>query len=304
MEHSFKVANKYELVRKLGSGSFGDIYMAINIFQPDDVVAIKLEKIKLRHPQLRYEYNLYKYFNEIEMKNIPGIPYVRYWGCQEDYNVMVMEYLGPSLEDLFVFCGKKFSLKTTLMLADQCLKRTQFIHSKDYIHRDIKPDNFVMGRGNQSNIVYSIDFGLAKKYREQKTKKHIKYSEDKSLVGTARYASLNNHYGKEQSRRDDMESLAYMFINFMTGPLPWQGLKGNNKRDKYAQILAYKESLTCSKLCEGIPEEFALFLNYCRHLGFEEEPDYFGWRKKFWKLAKKEGIVYDGIFDWLKYKEK
>ncbi|EPB67031.1 hypothetical protein ANCCEY_13879 [Ancylostoma ceylanicum] len=109
---------------------------------------------------------------------------------------MVMELLGPSLEDLFNFCQRKFSLKTVLLLADQMITRIEYIHERDYIHRDIKPDNFLMGLGKRGNLVYIIDFGLAKKYRDSRSQ-HIPYRENKNLTGTARYASVNTHRGIE-----------------------------------------------------------------------------------------------------------
>ncbi|EAL51973.1 casein kinase, putative [Entamoeba histolytica HM-1:IMSS-B] len=298
-----KIANKYRLVKKLGSGSFGDIYMGVNTFNEEEEVAIKMESTKARCPQLRYEYNLYKILMETGESGTKatGIPAVKWWGMQDDWNLMVMELLGPSLEDLFTYCGRKFSLKTTIMLADQCIKRIQEVHDRFFIHRDIKPDNFVMGMRNMSNTVYVIDFGLSKKYRDNKTMKHIKYAEDKAFVGTVRYASINNHRGREQSRRDDLEALGYMFVYFMKGSLPWQGIKGK-KVDKNTQILAKKESTPLSELCEGLPEEFATYLDICKKLGFDQTPDYLQLRMLFWRIAKREGIEFDGQFDWIQYK--
>ncbi|BFU22547.1 casein kinase, putative [Entamoeba histolytica HM-1:IMSS-B] len=297
-----KIANKYLLVKKIGSGSFGDVYLAFNKSEPNELVAVKMERQDIARSQLNYEYKLYQYLNQGQ--STLGIPSVIYWGLYGSYNVMVMDLLGPSLEDLFNFCGRKFTLKTTLMLIDQCIKRIQFIHSKDFIHRDIKPDNFVMGRNERSNTVYTIDFGLAKKYRDGRTKKHIEYNEDKNLVGTVRYASINNHLGREQSRRDDMESLAYMFIYFMKGNLPWQGIKGTTKKDKYMKILLKKQSSINNELCQGLPPEFEKFLSISRSLKFEEEPDYLSMRKLFWSIAKRENIQFDGEFDWIHYKNQ
>jgi casein kinase I homolog HRR25 len=129
------------------------------------------------------------------LNNLVGIPFVRWYGTEGDYNCMVIDLLGPSLEDLFNFCGRKFTLKTVLLLADQLISRIEFLHSKNFLHRDIKPDNFLMGNGKRGNQVNVIDFGLAKKYRDPRTHLHIPYKENKNLTGTARYASINTHLG-------------------------------------------------------------------------------------------------------------
>ncbi|KAJ7422755.1 Casein kinase I isoform delta [Pitangus sulphuratus] len=232
-----RVGNRYRLGRKIGSGSFGDIYLGTDIAAGEEV-AIKLECVKTKHPQLH-----------IEM----GIPTIKWCGAEGDYNVMVMELLGPSLEDLFNFCSRKFSLKTVLLLADQMISRIEYIHSKNFIHRDVKPDNFLMGLGKKGNLVYIIDFGLAKKYRDARTHQHIPYRENKNLTGTARYASINTHLGIEQSRRDDLESLGYVLMYFNLGSLPWQGLKAATKRQKYERISEKKMSTPIEVLCKGYP---------------------------------------------------
>uniref|UniRef100_A0A672H653 non-specific serine/threonine protein kinase n=1 Tax=Salarias fasciatus TaxID=181472 RepID=A0A672H653_SALFA len=287
-----RVGNRYRLGRKIGSGSFGDIYLGTDISVGEEV-AIKLECVKTKHPQLHIESKIYKM-----MQGGVGIPTIKWCGAEGDYNVMVMELLGPSLEDLFNFCSRKFSLKTVLLLADQMISRIEYIHSKNFIHRDVKPDNFLMGLGKKGNLVYIIDFGLAKKYRDARTHQHIPYRENKNLTGTARYASINTHLGIEQSRRDDLESLGYVLMYFNLGSLPWQGLKAATKRQKYERISEKKMSTPIEVLCKGYPSEFATYLNFCRSLRFDDKPDYSYLRQLFRNLFHRQGFSYDYVFDW------
>lgn len=294
-----RVGNKFRLGRKIGSGSFGEIYLGTNI-QTNEEVAIKLENVKTKHPQLLYESKLYRI-----LQGGTGIPNVRWFGVEGDYNVLVMDLLGPSLEDLFNFCSRKFSLKTVLMLADQMINRVEFVHTKSFLHRDIKPDNFLMGLGRRANQVYIIDFGLAKKYRDSATHQHIAYRENKSLTGTARYASMNTHLGIEQSRRDDLESLGYVLMYFLRGSLPWQGLKAGTKKQKYEKISEKKVSTSIEALCRGYPTEFASYFHYCRSLRFDDKPDYAYLKRIFRDLFIREGFQFDYVFDWtiLKYQQ-
>ena len=235
-----------------------------------------------------------------------GIPGIRWYGTEGDYNVMVLDLLGPSLEDLFNFCGRRFSLKTTLMLADQLISRVDYMHSKGFLHRDIKPDNFLMGLGRRANQVYVIDYGLAKKYRDPRTHIHIPYRENKNLTGTARYASINTHLGIEQSRRDDVESLGYVLMYFLRGSLPWQGLKAVTKKQKYDKISDRKMATPVEQLCKGFPPEFATYFQYCRSLRFDDKPDYGYLRKLFRDLFAREAFTWDYVFDWtlLKYRQQ
>ncbi|KAH7651295.1 Non-specific serine/threonine protein kinase protein [Dioscorea alata] len=294
-----RVANKFRLGRKIGSGSFGEIYLGTNI-QTNEEVAIKLENVKTKHPQLLYESKLYRI-----LQGGTGIPNIRWFGNEGDYNVLVMDLLGPSLEDLFNFCSRKLSLKSVLMLADQMINRLEFVHSKSFLHRDIKPDNFLMGLGRRANQVYIIDFGLAKKYRDTSTHQHIPYRENKNLTGTARYASMNTHLGIEQSRRDDLESLGFVLMYFLRGSLPWQGLKAGTKKQKYEKISEKKVSTSVEALCRGYPSEFASYFHYCRSLRFDDKPDYAYLKRIFRDLFIREGFQFDYVFDWtiLKYQQ-
>uniref|UniRef100_A0A2P2M911 non-specific serine/threonine protein kinase n=2 Tax=Rhizophora mucronata TaxID=61149 RepID=A0A2P2M911_RHIMU len=291
------IGGKFKLGRKIGSGSFGELYLGINV-QSGEEVAVKLESVKTKHPQLHYESKLY-----MLLQGGTGIPHLKWFGVEGDYNVMVIDLLGPSLEDLFTYCSRKFSLKTVLMLADQLLNRVEYTHSRGFLHRDIKPDNFLMGLGRKANQVYIIDYGLAKKYRDLQTHKHIPYRENKNLTGTARYASVNTHLGVEQSRRDDLESLGYVLMYFLRGSLPWQGLKAGTKKQKYDKISEKKLLTPIEVLCKNYPSEFTSYFHYCRSLRFEDKPDYSYLKRLFRDLFIREGFQFDYVFDWtiLKY---
>lgn len=287
-----RVGRKFRIGRKIGSGSFGDIYHGTNLISGEEV-AIKLESIRSRHPQLEYESRVYRY-----LSGGIGIPFIRWFGREGEYNAMVIDLLGPSLEDLFNYCHRKFSLKTVIMLALQMIFRIQYVHGRSFIHRDIKPDNFLMGTGRRGSTVHLIDFGLSKKYRDFNTHRHIPYRENKSLTGTARYASANTHLGIEQCRRDDLESLGYIFVYFCKGSLPWQGLKATTKKQKYDRILEKKLSVNVDTLCQGLPVEFKDYLNYCKNLKFDERPDYLYLARLFKDLSIKLEYHNDHLFDW------
>ncbi|KAJ1397847.1 Serine/threonine-protein kinase, active site [Sesbania bispinosa] len=291
------IGGKFKLGRKIGSGSFGELYLGVNV-QSGEEVAVKLEPVKTRHPQLHYESKLY-----MLLQGGTGVPHLKWFGVEGDYNVMVIDLLGPSLEDLFNYCNRKFTLKTVLMLADQLINRVEYMHSRGFLHRDIKPDNFLMGLGRKANQVYIIDYGLAKKYRDLQTHRHIPYRENKNLTGTARYASVNTHLGIEQSRRDDLESLGYVLMYFLRGSLPWQGLKAGTKKQKYDKISETKVSTPIEVLCKSYPSEFVSYFHYCRSLRFEDKPDYSYLKRLFRDLFIREGYQFDYVFDWtiLKY---
>ncbi|EIN04824.1 kinase-like protein [Punctularia strigosozonata HHB-11173 SS5] len=289
------VGTHYKVGKKIGEGSFGVVFEGTNTLT-NQPVAIKFEPRKSDAPQLRDEYRSYRTLN-----GTVGVPHVHYFGQEGLHNVLVIDLLGPNLEDLFDMCGRKFTIKTVCMAAKQMITRVQSIHDKSLIYRDIKPDNFLIGvpTTKNANLIHIIDFGMAKHYRDPKTKVHIPYRERKSLSGTARYMSINTHLGREQSRRDDLESLGHVFMYFLRGGLPWQGLRAQTNKQKYEKIGEKKQTTPIEELCEGFPEEFAIYMNYVRKLGFEENPDYDFLRELFTKVIKTLGEIEDGMYDWM-----
>lgn len=286
------INNKYRITRRIGGGSFGEIYLGIG--PAGEKVAVKFERHGTRCPQLRHEYKVYR-----ELASCHGFCKVHHFGTQDNYNVMVMDLLGPSLEDLFNRCARRFSLKTVLQLADHMLERVDTLHARHLIHRDIKPANFVIGLGDQGNITFCVDFGLSKRYRHPKTLQHIPHRDGRSLTGTPRYASINNHLGIEQSRRDDLESIGYVLVYFLKGSLPWQGLKAKNAQKKYRLILEKKQQVSIAQLCQGCPSQFAEFLAYTRSLKFDAKPDIAYLRKLFRDLYIAQGCNTPGkMWDW------
>ncbi|KAI9350885.1 kinase-like domain-containing protein [Obelidium mucronatum] len=315
------VGMHYKVGKKIGEGSFGMVYEGVNVIN-NQPIAIKFEPRKTDVPQLRDEYRTFKI-----LAGSVGVPNVYYYGAEGLYNVLCSDMLGPSLEDMFDLCKRKFSIKTVCMTAKQMITRVQTVHEKNLIYRDIKPENFLIGRlprrselaakaGNNPDPygvvsshspqnphaaaqIYIIDFGMAKLYRDPKTKQHIPYREKKSLSGTARYMSINTHLGREQSRRDDLESLGHVFMYFLRGSLPWQGLKAATNKEKYEKIGQKKQGTSVKDLCDGFPEEFGLYMKYCRDLKFEETPDYDYLRGLMNKVLARIGELDDGVFDWM-----
>lgn len=279
----------YEIVKKLGSGAFGVVYKAIHK-KDKNMVAIKIEENK-KTSRLEYEYNMYK-----ELENEIGFPKIYQYKNYKKQSIFIMDYLGPTLEDLFDFCGKKFSLKTTIMIAIQVLNRIESLHNKGIIHRDIKPDNFLIGIGPNKSRIYMIDLGLSKKYMQNN--EHINYKTDRNFTGSFRYSSIRNHKGIEQSRRDDLESIGYMLLFFIKGKLPWQGLTGSTKSKRSANIFNVKSTTSLTELCEGLPKEFFLYMKYCRLLRFKQKPDYDLLRNLFISLFQKSNFELDYIYDW------
>lgn len=305
----------YAVGSKIGEGSFGIIFEGENILNggSKNPVAIKFEPRRSDSPQLRDEFRAYRILNDVK-----GIPHAYYFSQEGIHNILIIDLLGPSLEDLFEWCSRKFSVKTTSMLAKQMIERVRSIHEHDLIYRDIKPDNFLISEfqrelpdgsvvrscasssNGDRNLIYVVDFGMAKQFRDPNTKQHIPYRERKSLSGTARYMSINTHFGREQSRRDDLESLGHVFFYFLRGSLPWQGLKAPNNKAKYEKIGLTKQRLKPSELLKpGIPKQFAEYLSYCRSLRFDQDPDYDYLISLMTQIMQENGYEDDGHYDWM-----
>ncbi|RWS00374.1 casein kinase I-like isoform gamma-2 isoform X1 [Dinothrombium tinctorium] len=284
----------FKLGKKIGNGSFGELRFG-RIASTNELVAIKLESKKSSSPTLHLEYKCYRILGEAK-----GIPKIYYFGSCGKFNALVMELLGQSLQNYFDLCNHRFSLKTTLQLALQMLDRIEFVHSKGIVYRDIKPENFLFGRPecNKNRELYLVDFGLAKEYIDPISKCHIPCRGGKSLIGTARYISINTHLGKEQSRRDDLEAIGYTLLYFLRGSLPWQNLKIESSESRYKAISEIKKETSVDSLCNGFPRQFADYMRYARHLDFYEAPDYDYLRKLFYKALESYNIVIDNVFDW------
>lgn len=280
----------YRMDYRIGKGGFGRVYAGTDI-RTDESVAMKLMHHRKGRDMLEDEKKAYQALS----KGV-GIPQVLWFGRQDDYYVLVHTLLGPSLEDLLNYCGRRLSLKTVLLIADQAISRIEYIHSKGFLHRDIKPDNFLMGVGRQGNILYTIDFGLVKNVCDRETDRA--QGTGRPFSGTRRYASLNSHKGLEQSWNDDLESLGYVLVYLARGKLPWQGLKAATEGEKDDLVKEKKTKIPVESICEGLPEEFVAYIKYTRSLGFHDKPDYARLRGRFRRLFGSRGFAYDHVYDW------
>ena len=281
---------KYLVIKKIDEGSFGSIYLSQNI-QTKEKVAIKIENRKTENPLLEREAYILFYLRG------PGLPEIKTFGKTKDLFILIQNLLGPSLANLLDKHSIVFTIKDICMLSIQMIERLEYIHLKNYIHRDIKPHNFLMGI-DDPDILYLIDFGLSKKYRSKKGK-HIKFSINNNITGTPRYCSINGLRGAEQSRRDDLESLFYVIIYFFRGNLPWQNLKIKSRQERFNRINYLKKNISYKILCKNLPQELYNFGTYIKHLKFEEDPDYNFLRNCFYSILKNINEKNDNKFSWL-----
>lgn len=285
--------DEYTFEWKIGSGSFGEVWMVTDK-KTNKKMAFKMEEkdSESKGGMLRDEYKIY--LNLIKKGVQEGIPKIYKFMQTPKYNIMVMELLDKSIEKIFNDNSKKLKLGTILLLGINMINLLKNIHNAGYLHRDIKPNNFMLGFGKEPKM-YIMDFGLSKKYIVND--KHISLKTGKSLVGTARYASTNVHMGLEPSRRDDLISIGYMLIYFVNGRLPWQGLKKESGVDHLKNIGDKKLCIHIDKLCKNIPECIKEYLQKCMNLKFDEEPNYEELIEIFTKYSEKNKIKLK--YEWL-----
>lgn len=300
LSKNYKIINKNyicHLNNVIGSGTFGKVLYGTSLDQKHEY-AIKFEKSNVKSTVIEQEYLIYKSLQQHE-----GIPRVSWMGEYKKYKLMIMELLGPSLDKFFTACNKLFSTLTVSLIGDQMVRRLHYVHSKGFVHRDIKPNNFMLGRFSRSmdcineKIVYIIDFGLSKEYIDPETKLHYPFKDARRFIGTPRYASIGTHLGYKQSRRDDLESIAYILIYFILGELPWQGIKAKSKAEKKEKIKEMKMAVNFAEN-KKIPKELISLLNYTKNLKYEEKPDYQFIYKLLEKMQSENSI--DG-YDYIDY---
>ena len=260
---------KYKIINKIGKGSFGFVYSGENI-QNKQKIAIKFEKKDSSYHLLQNEGML------LALLKGPGIPEIISFGKNKVYYILIQELLGDNLWQVIKKTNlRKYDINDLSKIAIQIIDRIEYVHSKNILHRDIKPENFLLGLDNK-NYIYIIDFGISRKYRSDKTGKHIRYTLTGKLFGTLKFISYNAARGVEHSRRDDMLSIGHMLAFLAGNKLPWQGyeIHGPNAKRNYEKVVELKRISKPEDICRGLPEEFAEYIKYCKGLNFEQEPDY------------------------------
>lgn len=292
-----KLTDIVNIKRKIGKGSFGEVYKAYHTTEKC-LCALKVEnKRKSKKRRLRSEYNMYVKFSKRQNSSIPR----EYLYLETDeMSYMIVQLLGRSLDDIIKSYKGKLDLGTCMKIAIMSIKCLEDVHSVGVIHRDIKPNNFMFGnkKTGEQNKLYIIDFGLSREYFKRETRSHIKMRHGRHLVGTIRYVSIRTHQGFEPSRRDDMESLGHMLIYMAKGRLPWQGLPKKEGISSADLIQEKKMTTKIEDLCEGLPECFGQYLEYTRNMDFKQRPDYEYLKGLFRQSAEDHDI--DLMLDWEK----
>lgn len=291
------IQNQWQVVDLVGHGGFGEVYKGIDT-RNNRPVAIKVEP---RTPR-SWLYHEARIMKDLNVQGVRGVPSLHYFGEEPnlDHRFLIMSFLGLSLEDLHER-HQRFSLKTTLMLMYQMVSLLQRLHAAGYIHRDLKPDNFLLG--SDAKTLFLIDFGLSNKYvmtDSENNTVHKPMQVDRPFIGTTRYASLNTHKGVSQSRRDDLESLIYIGVYMYRGRLPWTGLNINDRDAKERKIGEMKEQLTPEQICSRCPVVFPKLLAYARQTQFEDALEYDIIRSLINQTLDRElNERFDHQYDWI-----
>jgi len=301
----FQIKKEYSLIedtykiltdKPLGGGSFGHVYKCLNI-KTNKEYSIKVESNDNTNPQLLHEYKILKLLEGNE-----GIPKTYLFKNIGGESIIIMDLLGPNLEDILQDTKtNKFTLKTCLMTLKQIIERLKIIHKEGIIHRDLKPENLLVTKNIRDGLIYLIDYGLSKKYKDMKNDMHIPFKNDRQITGTIRYISINTHKGFEQSRRDDIESACYIIIYFLIGKLNWDGIKCKTKEEKIHKIMEKKEEFKNNKEYKKLPTPFSQIIQYTYNLSFEEKPNYdyiFGIINKGLEQFENESNYEKTLYDW------
>ncbi|KAJ7979038.1 putative Casein kinase [Quillaja saponaria] len=269
---------QYKVERKLGKGGFGQVFVGRRVTGGSErtsgpgamEVALKFEHRNSKGCSYGppHEWQVYN-----TLGGSHGVPKVHYKGKQGDYYVMVMDMLGPSLWDVWNSSGQSMSAEMVACIAVESLSILEKMHSRGYVHGDVKPENFLLGQPStpQEKKLFLVDLGLATKWKDN-SGLHVEYDQRPDMFrGTVRYASVHAHLGRTASRRDDLESLAYTLIFLHKGRLPWQGFQGDNK-----SFLVCKKKMGTSPemLCCFCPPPLKQFLEIVVNMKFDEEPNY------------------------------
>ena len=283
LEENKIIFKKYKPIGKIDKGAFGNIYSVYSLKDGKNY-AMKTEKINAEQKTLESE----AFYLKI-LQGGKGIPEYITFGHTKNYNILIETLLGLSLYNIFIKKKKRCHIIDVCKIGCQILNRIEWIHSKNLIYRDIKPENFLIDKKDQ-DIIYVVDFGLCKRYISLKTGKHISEKITGKFNGTLIYSSPNVVKGIESSRRDDLISLGYMLIYLYKRSLPWESNFQNLNREKYYQLIKLKETNGFNKLFKNIPGELAEYINYSRKLKFEEKPNYDYLRSLFTKIISKNQI--------------
>jgi len=279
------LAGKFRVDKKVQKGNFSEIFCGTDIYSRRKV-AVKVQSVQSQVPLVDYESRVYKCLG-----GGVGIPKMHWHGVDGPYNMLVMDLLGPTITDLLK-CFEEFGLELMLLLAQQILDRLEYVHSKDFLYRDVKPQNFMFKRGLKGKHgdlnLYVIDFSLAKRFTYPKTKQHIPMRRKTGFQGVSPFASYRARQGFEQSRRDDLEALGNMMMYLQYGELPMNFMRTHFAEDGMRAADSWLST---------VPAEFVPYLKYTQNLRFEEQPDY-EMARRLLHEAIMEAHDYKFIIDW------